>query len=223
MTTIDPPLYTHDCPRCVSLGRYIHPWTRDVFDLYVHLRDGHIKTVIARYGNEAWAYASGLGSTLDELAEAERRALAAGHSYTADHRKRLIHNKTHVGATVWWFDDNRMKYRDDEARTPIWRYHWIQLMVGAQTPKFWLLYHPSALMGGLVDMKRPVVKVDKVALFEGRYKNRLALSTADLDDLEWLAVHRQKMIDMIRECQEPKRLAEIAKVLNYESVKDELT
>jgi len=68
-----------------------------------------------------------------------------------------------------------------------------------------------------------VVKVDKVALFEGRYKNRLALSTADLDDLEWLAVHRQKMIDMIRECQEPKRLAEIAKVLNYESVKDELT
>ena len=72
---MDKPRFTHDCKRCTFLGQF------GEFDLYHcdQFQWSRIPTVIARYGNEPWEYASGLDATsIPELAEAKRRAEERG-------------------------------------------------------------------------------------------------------------------------------------------------
>jgi len=58
MSRQQPPLYQHDCARCIYLGRYLDKPTNRWRDLYVCKSSG--TTVIARYGNEGSEYVSGL-------------------------------------------------------------------------------------------------------------------------------------------------------------------
>ena len=71
--TIETPHFEHECENCIFLGRY----QGNVYDLYYCQQHGH-PTVIARYGNEAWEYSSGMPSSLPELVEAKRRAKEKG-------------------------------------------------------------------------------------------------------------------------------------------------
>jgi hypothetical protein len=68
------PIYKHDCPRCVFLGRY--ETSARPFDLwFCNLIT--VPTVIARYGSGSM-YTSGLGTGMPHLIEAERRARERG-------------------------------------------------------------------------------------------------------------------------------------------------
>jgi len=58
------PQFVHDCANCVFLGRYTTDWDEPAgsnYDLYVCVPQGQKErgTVLARYGDEAGAYASG--------------------------------------------------------------------------------------------------------------------------------------------------------------------
>ena len=65
--------YEHDCSDCISLGE----WGR--WDLYFcSSGNASIPTLLARFGNEAYDYISGLGSVIAPLVEARRRAKEKG-------------------------------------------------------------------------------------------------------------------------------------------------
>jgi hypothetical protein len=72
------PRFTHDCSRCIFLGRWQH------YDLYYCAQmfgeTDRLPTVIARYGHSGPDYASGLAiaHVLPQLAEAKRRATERG-------------------------------------------------------------------------------------------------------------------------------------------------
>ena len=61
--------YQHDCDECVYLG------TCSEFDLYAHVIDGELQTVIARYNDDGPEYKSGLPLRYmdPELGEANAR------------------------------------------------------------------------------------------------------------------------------------------------------
>ncbi len=61
-------MFKHDCEKCVYLGPF------EKYDLYYHDRP---MTLIARYGDEGWAYVSGCEVNHPALAEARRRAQSA--------------------------------------------------------------------------------------------------------------------------------------------------
>jgi hypothetical protein len=67
------PRYTHTCPDCTFLGQH-----KD-YDLY-YCPQGGMDTVIARFGGDGSAYASGLNfaDAVPELAEAKRLATELG-------------------------------------------------------------------------------------------------------------------------------------------------
>jgi hypothetical protein len=61
MSKLEKPQFTHDCEGCTYLGRYFSKaggWGN--VDLYVCTIDHSQPTVIARFGNEAQDYGSGL-------------------------------------------------------------------------------------------------------------------------------------------------------------------
>jgi hypothetical protein len=62
------PLYKHDCGTCIFL--YTREVNGRVYDIYFH-EDDPGPTVIARYGNHAAEYKSGLGMSIEPLKEAE--------------------------------------------------------------------------------------------------------------------------------------------------------
>jgi hypothetical protein len=66
------PRYEHDCDVCSFLGQHGDA------DLYVCSFSKRPQTVIARYSDEPHDYASGLGSRVPDLQEAERRARERG-------------------------------------------------------------------------------------------------------------------------------------------------
>lgn len=68
------PQYEHDCDHCTFLGKY-----RDA-DLYYCPQGGNITTVIARFSDTPWDYASGLSAYMCDvyLLEARSRAIAQG-------------------------------------------------------------------------------------------------------------------------------------------------
>jgi len=87
------PVYTHDCTKCVLLGRYetttgVVPnftpsdeqWertfaanTKKEYDLYFCGKQADLPTVIARYGDEGSHYVSGLhGAEHDEFLKAAK-------------------------------------------------------------------------------------------------------------------------------------------------------
>lgn len=70
----DKPKFLHDCDNCTFLGSF------NGHDLYHCMQDGHMPTVIARFGSEGHKYKSGLvfATTDPELGEARRRAADAG-------------------------------------------------------------------------------------------------------------------------------------------------
>lgn len=78
------PQFTHDCESCIFLGRFQN------HDLY-YCNVGN-KTVLARYGDWGWEYASGLEfiNHHPELTEAARRAVALG----------LIHPEHEIGEST---------------------------------------------------------------------------------------------------------------------------
>lgn len=74
------PIYEHDCDKCIFLGNYESPKSGDnqLYDLYFCPGED---TVVARYGNNGWEYASGMRfSSYDgsSLFEAKRRAIEKG-------------------------------------------------------------------------------------------------------------------------------------------------
>lgn len=66
------------CQHCVYLGPYGRNEGDRIVDLWYCWQQG-IPTVMARYSSEPDDYASGWGSSLPELAEARKRAIARGH------------------------------------------------------------------------------------------------------------------------------------------------
>lgn len=70
------PLHTHDCERCIYLGRYLP----DDVDLY-YCGQGGMSTVLARYGSLGHQYTSGLQGAVGSpwLFEAKRLAIAQGY------------------------------------------------------------------------------------------------------------------------------------------------
>lgn len=72
----DTPQYTHDCEKCVFLGRF------EDMDLYYADHGGLPDTVIARWGNDGPAYTSGKALAVPTghpaLYEAKKRAIAKG-------------------------------------------------------------------------------------------------------------------------------------------------
>jgi hypothetical protein len=67
------PRYQHDCDKCAFLGQDAN------YDLYF-CSQGSLPTVIARYGDDAQEYMSGLqlADHIDQLGEAKRRSVAKG-------------------------------------------------------------------------------------------------------------------------------------------------
>jgi len=69
----EPQRYTHDCDKCYYLGHY------EKYDLY-YCSKSTIPSVIARYGNEGWNYASGMIFAHKDISiplyEAKQRAIA---------------------------------------------------------------------------------------------------------------------------------------------------
>lgn len=66
------PRYTHDCARCTPLGSWAD------YDLYFCRQTGGLPTFVARYSSEGALYVSGPASAHPALAEAKKRARAAG-------------------------------------------------------------------------------------------------------------------------------------------------
>lgn len=69
------PLYEHDCDRCIYLGQFEDAGIK--YDLYFCKQNGFKDTVVGRFGDNGWEYASGLeiANIAAELAEAKRRAI----------------------------------------------------------------------------------------------------------------------------------------------------
>ena len=65
------------CKSCVFLGNF-EGTEQDCYDLYF-CPQGSLPTVLARYGNAASEYVSGMSSQLPALKEAVRRARELGH------------------------------------------------------------------------------------------------------------------------------------------------
>ena len=78
---MEKPIYEHDCDNCKFLGNYKSPESGDnqTYDLYFCPGED---TVIARYGNNGWEYASGLRFARPDgtpsLLEAKRRSIEKG-------------------------------------------------------------------------------------------------------------------------------------------------
>lgn len=77
------PMYEHDCTKCVFLGRYVPRNGNPPCDLYYQGESPRGESVIARYGPDG-DYASGMygSACMDEMAEAHKRALKAGLTFT---------------------------------------------------------------------------------------------------------------------------------------------
>jgi len=75
------PIYEHDCGKCIFLGNYSSPEydNNQQYDLYFCPTG---KTVVARYGDIGWHYASGMIFASPDgnlvLYEAKRRAIEKG-------------------------------------------------------------------------------------------------------------------------------------------------
>lgn len=66
----DTPQYKHDCSACLFLYRTM--MSGQSYDVYFCASIPAFPTVIARYGDEGHMYLSGLGSSIEALADAEK-------------------------------------------------------------------------------------------------------------------------------------------------------
>lgn len=74
--TVEKPTYQHSCSGCTFLGSY-RPADDGLYDLY-YCPQGHIPTVLARYGDSGPSYVSGMDSPIPTLQEAQKRAVQRG-------------------------------------------------------------------------------------------------------------------------------------------------
>lgn len=109
-----------------------------------------------------------------------------------------------VGDRIWFFDENRRRYRDGESR-PIWREHWRPFYIVGENRVSWLL---TTSLGGVPFNKCPKKR-------KGIDMKRWAFSEEEIDELEWDSVHRHRIIDKARYDLTTAQLREIAKMIGY--------
>ena len=118
-----------------------------------------------------------------------------------------------VGAPIWYFDTNRRVYRDrrvDPRGAPIWREHWVKMMVTADTPRKWIIGH------SLGDTKG-VYKIDKAAIPDrtALWGRRFALDEEHIAEIQWIEEYRNDLANAVRACEDVARLRAAAAVLYW--------
>lgn len=118
-----------------------------------------------------------------------------------------------VGAPIWFFDVNRRVYRDrkvDPCGGPIWRKHWVKMLVTAETPRKWII----GLVLGDTKGHHQLVKT-AVPGKEYLRSCGFAVDEAHIDELQWIEDHRNNLIDAIRVCNDADRLRVVAAALGW--------
>jgi hypothetical protein len=103
-----------------------------------------------------------------------------------------------VGSTVWIFDENRRRYAPDGKGGPIWREHWAPVKIIGETSRSWV----TDYYGRRLPKKRENFR-------------SLAYSEAEIDKLEWLNVHRWRISDAVRMCDDADIMQKVAELVNY--------
>lgn len=105
-----------------------------------------------------------------------------------------------IGSTVWRFDENRRVYPKDSGigASPIWREHWRPVKIVGETSGSWV-----AQNDGKINKKAPGQK--------------WAFSQAEIDEREWVEVHRHQIREHILQVTDPAVLRQIAALVGYEA------
>ena len=107
---------------------------------------------------------------------------------------------------VWVFDQNHRVYRKPEPGDiwakggPVWREHWRKYPVVGETRLSWILSIHTK-----VPKKNPSPRA-------------FAFSEAQIDELEWLEVHRYKVADRVQKIDDPALMKQVAALIGYEPV-----
>jgi hypothetical protein len=107
-----------------------------------------------------------------------------------------------IGQTVYVFDINRRVYRQQKglgSGGPIWREHYRPEIVESETSRSWVTKYGT--------------KVPK----KGRNPASIAISTEEIDALEWVHEHRYKIVRLLEQCHEPEKIRAIAAILEFQS------
>lgn len=120
-----------------------------------------------------------------------------------------------LNAVIWRFDENRRVYpkkvgKFDAGSSPIWREHWVRMIVWGQNSRSWLVDH--YFDSDHQWTPRAAFKLPKKGPWPG-----WAFSEADIDELEWLHLNGWKIVNRLGTMKDPAIMRQIAKLMGYES------
>lgn len=118
-----------------------------------------------------------------------------------------------VGVPIWFFDKNRRVYRDRKTNphdAPIWREHWVKMLVTAETPRKWII-------GLTLGDTKGHHKLEKAAIPTREYLRSygFALNEEHINELQWLEQHRLDLVDALWSCDDADRLRTVAAALGW--------
>lgn len=106
---------------------------------------------------------------------------------------------TEAPTHVWVFEANRRIYVAGQPG-PVWREHWVRYAVTGETSRSWLLEG-----GRKVPKKRNELQ-----------RGWIAFSESEIDALQWLELHKYRIVRFVEACRDPATLQAIAKLISYE-------
>jgi hypothetical protein len=109
-----------------------------------------------------------------------------------------------VGSTVWYFDENRRVYlKGGDGRScggPIWREHWRPVAIVSENSVSWI--------GQCGE------KINKKLLAAGAL-TEWASSQEEIDERQWVAEHRYKIVRALEQERRPDLIRQVAEVLGW--------
>jgi hypothetical protein len=119
-----------------------------------------------------------------------------------------------IGSVVWFFDENRRVYPEDEngkvkfGSPPIWREHWVKRYVVGETSRSWIIGLSAMKSDPRYGQKCPKADIGK----------RYALSEAEIDARAYCEEHSYQIslrVARLRTAADAEILRQIASLVGY--------
>jgi hypothetical protein len=127
------------------------------------------------------------------------------------------HAALQVGSPVWKFDHNRRRYTEPVPGrgfgSLIYREQWAPFVIIGETPRSWIVGHPNS--------KIEVAKLAKADCRNGACPRGWALNKQQVDEDEWIHVHRHRLVALLQSSTNYAMLREIARIAGYDDTKNQ--